>query len=326
MIHSIPKVSVGKSNQLKKKVFNFKNDNSTTFCFGMLQPLFCKGVEPRTHLSILNHNFVRFAAMHSPTFGRLTYRTYKSFVPSSDVWEPYDDFKAQTPYNNGTTSYVPDFEPNMSIADLSKLCIYERSIFSVYPIDVEYDDGSYDVSPAMDDLLINQFFDDFGSDDKLVCLSHFALINLQQTAGGKYIYFRYGSDAVTIEGADFIIEVTDGEARYLVTFKLSWAGQQLFKALVGCGFQFNFVDTSDISIMPFVSYYKAYYDSFAVQRNSNWNNTSCAKLMRYLANNPQYICISRQTPSNDLYTMIRGAFNEIGTTYYSADPAYKEHT
>lgn len=149
MIHSIPKVSVGKSNQLKKKVFNFKNDNSTTFCFGMLQPLFCKGVEPRTHLSILNHNFVRFAAMHSPTFGRLTYRTYKSFVPSSDVWEPYDDFKAQTPYNNGTTSYVPEFEPNISIADLSKLCLYERSIFSVYMGTNIYDDGSYDLSDAL---------------------------------------------------------------------------------------------------------------------------------------------------------------------------------
>lgn len=331
---SIPKISVGKSNSTKKSLFDFHNSNSTTFSFGMLQPLFCKAVEPNTSLSILCHNFVRFASMHSPTFGGVSYRTYKSFVPASDLFEPYDDFKAQTPYNNGSiTSYVPQLEPNITIASLSKLLLFHRSVFSIYQFDIEYEDGSYDLRDALPSSSFNSLYEDLIQDidnnPQLNILNN-CLINPQQTSGGEYLYFRTGNDAVTVNGADFIIYFTvsntgtggtETTTKYLACFKLDWAGQQLYKALIGCGFQVNFIDSTRISLLPFCAYYKAYYDMFYVQRNSNWNNTATARLMRYLANHPEYISVDAQVVE-ELKTLLFGTLNEIGTTYYSCDPDY----
>lgn len=324
MIQSIPKITVGKSNNVRKSLQDLSCDVSTSANFGLLQPLFVKEFEPNSNISVKCDNFVRLAPMHSPTFGRLSYRTYKSFVPVCDLWEPYEYFKSETPYTNGETSYVPSLVPCIKISDLSKILLFQKSVFSVYQKDAIYDDGSYDLNDAISYDNIEAWYSDnySGSEMQEFCtfLQNQDIVNL--AIGGlsgkfnDYIYYRSGSDSVSIEGADFLIEFSD----YVFAFKLDYKGQQLYKNLIGCGFQVDFNNHDLISILPFIAFYKAYYDLFKVQRNSNWQNSNCAKYLRSVANNPLFANIS--DVDDEFRLRILNVFNEIGTTLYSIDPDF----
>lgn len=109
-------------------------------------------------------------------------------------------------------------------------------------------------------------------------------------------------DPVTMEGADLIWESSlitsvdrssttsifngitsdafDG-CKVRICFKLSSFGKRLSKVLVGLGYNVSLVDDSEVSILPLLAYYKAWWDSYAPKRTQNFYMTNAWKLIEF---------------------------------------------
>lgn len=71
----------------------------------------------------------------------------------------------------------------------------------------------------------------------------------------------------------------DGK-RVRITIQLSSFGKRLHKVLVGLGYNFSLNDDSEVSILPLLAYYKAYWDTYAPERVKNFYQTSAWKLIQ----------------------------------------------
>lgn len=70
----------------------------------------------------------------------------------------------------------------------------------------------------------------------------------------------------------------DGKKIRLV-FKLSSFGKRLRKILIGLGYDVNLANDDQVSILPLVAFYKAWWDSYAPERVKNFYETACWKMI-----------------------------------------------
>lgn len=125
------KLNIG-SSKLKKSYFPISFDSSTSSNFGECIPSFCHEVVSDSHVNIDLRSAVRFAPLSLPTFGKAYLHSYAYYHKFSDLWAPYNDFLARTPYSNSTgSSYVPTEVPNvpLSLLWMTVLC---HSDFTVW--------------------------------------------------------------------------------------------------------------------------------------------------------------------------------------------------
>lgn len=113
-----------------------------------------------------------------------------------------------------------------------------------------------------------------------------------------------GDEHITFKGADYIWEY-DGEEggitstlrnditspvygttsnffdsrKIRITFKLSSFGKRLSKTLIGLGYNINLSDTTEVSLLPLIAYYKAWWDTYAPERYRNFYETAAWKLV-----------------------------------------------
>ena len=92
---------------------------------------------------------------------------------------------------------------------------------------------------------------------------------------------------VTLSSADYVIEfsITDSanDTYYLaLALELSDYGKRIRKVIQGCGYQIDFSSAQDVSILPLLAQYKAYFDIFGLQLYQGWETTKCAKLISYI--------------------------------------------
>lgn len=93
-------------------------------------------------------------------------------------------------------------------------------------------------------------------------------------------------EAVDIRSADAVIPVNlnlgaDSNHGFFVAVKLSAFGSRIRKALIGCGYQLDYLAHTDVALMPLFAYYKAYYDSFGLMLFENWENNPVTRMLRY---------------------------------------------
>lgn len=88
---------------------------------------------------------------------------------------------------------------------------------------------------------------------------------------------------VPLETADLVVTDlgADGYNYYALAFRLSSYGKRLRKILIGCGYQINLMDYHDVSLMPLLAYYKAYFDTFGLCLYHNWETTFAYRILRY---------------------------------------------
>ena len=84
---------------------------------------------------------------------------------------------------------------------------------------------------------------------------------------------------ITLDSADFVIKVSES---YIFLFRLNSVGRRLRKIFVGCGFSLSCFDTDKLSILPLLAFYKAYFDTYAPQRDISWISTNCYALIKYI--------------------------------------------
>ncbi len=87
---------------------------------------------------------------------------------------------------------------------------------------------------------------------------------------------------VTIEGADYILEGKVGDAKFALAVELSDFGKRLRKIIQGVGYQIDFTSTANVSILPLLATYKAYFDIFGLQLFQGWETTECASVINYI--------------------------------------------
>ena len=98
---------------------------------------------------------------------------------------------------------------------------------------------------------------------------------------------------ISMESADSLIEFkinsgTEAEPvwhYYCLALEFSDYGKRIRKILQGCGYQIDIGSNEDVSILPLLAQYKAYFDIFGLQLYQGWETTYCAKLIDYIKNN-----------------------------------------
>ncbi len=125
------KVNIG-LDQLKKKPFPISLDSSTTANFGECIPVFGAEVPPNTHISLNIRDAVRFAPLSFPTFGKAFLKTYAFAHSIKDLYPPFDDLLARTPYTSVYgRQYVPSEVPTVP-AYLLWLSVFSNCSFTIY--------------------------------------------------------------------------------------------------------------------------------------------------------------------------------------------------
>lgn len=125
--NNLGKVSIAASKR-KRARFNLSHDVNTTCGFGEVQPLMCRHMSPNSKLVVDPKQLVRLAPMVAPTFGRMRFQSFASFVPFSDLSENFAAMMAQTSVSRGGKTFVPQRVPSMELCNLSALCLVGAQI------------------------------------------------------------------------------------------------------------------------------------------------------------------------------------------------------
>lgn len=128
----------------KKHYFPISFDSSTSLNFGECIPTFCREIPQDSHVTVDLRSACRFAPMVLPTFGRASLHTYAYYHKMQDLWAPFNDFLARTPYTTASGSqYVPSEVPSVPLSYFW-LVTLAHSSFTIY--------NSVSISPQLDAL------------------------------------------------------------------------------------------------------------------------------------------------------------------------------
>lgn len=151
------KVNLGKSEH-KKSFFPISLDSSTSYNFGECIPNFCHELPPDSHLNLSIRNGVRFSPLSFPTFGKADLKTYITCHKLSDLYPPFLDMLAQTPFSGSTNTYVPTEVPTVPLWYLW-LLVYTQcdfNFFSGYAHNFDNDNDGF-VLPENSPLMYSDF-------------------------------------------------------------------------------------------------------------------------------------------------------------------------
>lgn len=106
-------VNIGK-NSNDKSFFPISFDSSSSINFGEVLPFFCHEVVPDSHVNVDLGQAVRFSPLSFPTFGKADLKTFLYNHRLVDLYPPFNDLLAQTPFTTGTGStYIPQEVPSL---------------------------------------------------------------------------------------------------------------------------------------------------------------------------------------------------------------------
>lgn len=146
------KVNIG-LDKTKKKPFPISLDSSTTANFGECIPILGAEVPPNTHISLNIRDAVRFAPLSFPTFGKAFLKTYAFAHSIKDLYPPFDDLLARTPYTAVSgRRYIPKKVPTVP-SYLLWLSVFSNCSFTLYSTnynevkDIATSEGSFTKIP-----------------------------------------------------------------------------------------------------------------------------------------------------------------------------------
>jgi len=315
MSNIIPKISLGTSSK-KKYTRRVDFDNNTTMEFGFVQPLMSKLLEANSNINVSYKQLVRLAPMPCPTFGRISLDSETVFVPLSDVVPFYDAMRSQQSYSSGVKIYTPNMLPYTSNSFLLFLLLTWFSEFSVYvPVsDSDPKTGGNFVCRAYGDATYStsflKFF--FPTAFRNVPANYSLDVNSCVLADGTYYRtdgttINCSDGVVTMDGADYVIEV---QKNLYYAFRLTQIGRRVRNTLIGLGYSLNGLDSSHVSLAPLLAFYKAWFDTYAVQRTQSWLTTHCYSIIKYIEDNC-FVDFSDSFISSSSYTSVRSALSNI---------------
>lgn len=336
------KISIGRQASGKKYLHNLERSGVTTNGFGFVQPIQCRELIPQDHVKIRSGNQIRLQPLVKPTFGRVEIKTYHGFVPISDIYHPFESLLAGKTYNGANSSYIPQYVPFTQEGILA-FSTYLFSYFWFFK-----DDGLGAVTTDNNSILTTGTFvpvdttdiatlkPHFLGDFKSFVSSCFTNGSVTDTKVGYIIsYFQntqnYGvfETSITVNSLEkcdwFFVFRDSNDKPYICGGRLTEAGKNLQKILLGTGYNLNLGNQEDKSILKLCAYYKFWFDTFAVQRSITWKQTNCFKLLEYLEqygqNDINQMIATEQTQSGVLATWFKFII-DLTRCYYTQSPDY----
>lgn len=260
-------IKLGVDNKLYNHPMYF--ENNTTFPFGVCQPVFCQELQPKWSVKGSYNDQLRLAPLPVPTYANVYKQTTFRFVPFVDVCSYYESIVSGQSYNNGTVSFVPERVPVVSNKLLVYFLVYNFCQFSF--LNKNSDDETYSYKSNLNNAAFYRYLDEsFYITDASNAISAFV--------PGDRDSMDKGSELVTGDNADFVIQGTDGN---YICCRLNFTGRILRSNLIGLGFSLNITDDEPLSLLPILCYFKAYYDRYYPQRDTNWQDTKAFQLIKY---------------------------------------------
>ena len=265
-----PKISIGRSS--KRYTHNMSFDNNTTLPFGVVQPLLSQRLDANSKISVNMRQLVRLAPMPVPTFARIFMNNEVSFVPTVDVCPYYEALLTQMSYKGSSSSYYPTQLPSTSNSFLLYHLLTNPSYarYSIF-------DGNGTLLPMISGSVPSKYSNEL----------YHGLYNI--SSGSPTIpllpsgQLYSTDDFISVDGADFVFQAYPGDAsqRFTITFKFTDKGKRLRNVLIGLGYSLA-SDTSRVSIIPLLSFYKAWFDLYYPYRDISWLDTKCFQLIRLI--------------------------------------------
>lgn len=297
MAISLPSIKIGIST--KKAYFDKTHDVSTTSDFGFVQPTLCDDVIPNTNIKLRTHSKIMLAPMPQQTFSRIQMHTTNVFVPMSDVYLAFDNQMTKTTVQSAYKSYIPTSADSITVKNLfyslflaptlylaktfktNKLeplaftKVWEGDNNGIVPVSNVSSTYQTSLSNLLSSLLVGKNHIYHGTDtfatDMNSLVKYFS----------SYYYFL-SPDYVTPswENADFKVESNTlvNKKHIYVTFHLSHRGQRVMKVLNGLGYKFGLFG-KQVSLLPLLAYYKAWFDKYNPPRHIQWKATKCFYLI-----------------------------------------------
>lgn len=187
------KVNLGKSEH-KKSYFPISLDSSTSYNFGECLPNFCHELPPDSHLNLSIRNGVRFSPLSFPTFGKADLKTYIACHKIPDLYPPFLDMLAQTPFSGSTETYVPTEVPTVPLWYLW-LLVYTQCDFNFFSGYANHFDNNSDgfAFPEKSPLMFSDFVFSplkFHSDSLQVLSNGESLtVDANQVASSSLVYW-----------------------------------------------------------------------------------------------------------------------------------------
>lgn len=139
---------------------------------------------------------------------------------------------------------------------------------------------------------------------------------------GGIVNASYTNDAAGFIAAD---NASDYTAVYYTSasnnstscYRLTERGKNLWKILYGLGYQVSLDNQQDVSLLPLIAFYKAYYDLFVPVRSKDFNSTACYSVIQ-LSQQSSAMTIdtfSKLTAS----TVLKNFFIELSQCYTTHD-------
>ena len=304
------KINLGISKKRYSRDMSF--DNNTTFGFGDVQPVMCQMMLPDSDININAKQLVRLSPLIAPSFARVKLFTTARFVPMTEVYEPFESFLSNIAFTSPSGStFIPSRLPNLpqNLLFLSLLPYCQWSVSSkIHPASTA--ELTSDATKAL----------------------HIMFMGFYSASYLKYGFNpSYNLTGITEESADYILSVPDFREKdntATICIRLTNTGRRLRKIFIGLGYEVLSMGALQIglnvSILPLLAFYKAYFDTYFPQRDISFLQTKCYSFISYLSrlSNPSFVAFT--TSEKNLFADIFFSFvhSELSNCLYTAFDDY----
>lgn len=303
----------------KKKISrqNLSHDVSTSYAFGEVQPSLCLEMLPDSKAVLSKEHLVRPDPVVAPAFGRIVCKNHSRFVPMQNIWPAYGAMLTQTPFSYAGLVTTPKQLPTITLGFLSLMCLVGAKC-SIYSIGVgplqsyvcpQRSEAHYNrIISAIDSWYGSSSWYNRGHND-LFGIAQADMLNISAallvgTSFGENsrdlsnVFIPLANDEVFIpsdaevakakvpqvgiDDYDLLVERMFGSEAVAFAFKLSAFGKRLRKILIGLGYEINPDSKLEVSILPLLAWFSAYYDTYTSKQWTNFNDTFAAALIGQL--------------------------------------------
>ena len=313
----------------KKYTHPLGYDCSTTSSWGFLQPICVCEINAQDTVNCRVGQVLRLNPQTKPVFGKFHLRTYSSFVKTADIYHAYESLLSGSYYNGAHGRYIPTKVPSLRLADLtiftylfSDVQIFEcpsatftSSISTLNsPTPIDEDDQA-----SMADALYGSLFSMYSNFDLTSRGYLLDAIGSYFTDMSFHGYTVSSGNEDSLLTADWYYAFSYDHKTYLGCGRFNNVGRNLRKILIGSGYQL-LLNTDEVEILRLVAYYKAWFDQFAVQRNTTWKDTYAFSMMEMLeqyGQDPYNITSKMQFMQNFVGFMLK-----LSECYYTINADY----
>lgn len=319
------RVNIGSVAGSKKNLHKIPRSITTTSHTGFCQPICVREISADDHISVRTANKVFFQPMVKPTFGRLYLRNYKCFVPFEELYHPFPSLLSGKSYSGAINQYIPSDVPYSPLGVLvlyaylcSEINVFTGTVVESVATGVDIDTPTVVTSQSTVNETVQLFFGeygikfgvDFSIPVDLAFQYGFCLVrnSLPEDYDPDDLFGRY----------DWICKY----GNYLVCGRLTERGKNLRKIIIGSGYQFSLLSTN-VEILSIFAYYKAWYDLFAIQRESTWKDTNAYSCLEYLEQSGTPFVTVLGEGTDPFSTRFTNFFLiDLPSCYYTQSPDY----